>query len=104
MADPETPPHQGAGQHADLPQAAGQVAGEQGGKLHQSSGDPGFVHQIAGQDEGGNGQEGEILGLRERELNRHNRLQAGREQEKNEARNANGKHHRHAKQQQPKEN
>lgn len=83
MAEPETP-HEEAQKDAHLGEPAPHEPRRHVGEAEEPPGHAQLVHQVAGQDEGGDGQEGEVLGLRQGQLHGHGELKPGLGEEEDE--------------------
>ncbi|MPL98153.1 hypothetical protein SDC9_44353 [bioreactor metagenome] len=97
-------PHEGAQDDADLGEAARHVPHEHPGELHQPGGDARGVHEVSGEDEERDGQEGEALGLGHDALHRDGNGDVGRGQHEGEARQPDGEGHGHAEEEEHQEN
>ena len=94
--------HQGGHQAGDLTDVAVHMAGAGVGKAHQALGDAAAVHQVAGQNEQGDGQHGKALRSGNGFLHQNGHGQVADHKER-EARQTDGECHGHTQQQKHKE-
>ncbi len=73
------------------------------GEPQEPPGHAQLVHQVAGQDEGGDSQEGEVLGLRQGQLHGHGELKPGLGEEEDQPSDSNGEDHGHPQKQEEEE-
>ncbi len=85
-----------AAHDVDLAQAAGDVAHDGLGEAEEAGGDAAAVHEVAGENEKGNGQEGEAGGAVIHPVGQHGqKLVLAHEDEKGDGGHADGHHHRY---------